>query len=514
MRIHGAAFASLIVLVSACGIVDAPNSKYSDIPGLETLQKPVETGAYGESEFLQTQNVADACVYLKALSKLENRGENFRLYRGIYGDPETGVISAVQVPSENPQILYKLSREANNGSSPLDPPNVEKFIEMAREQQRQGKTSWGKLRLLEILKLVGAQKKLIQVRNQIVMDTVESQIPGAFSGKATKLEGTALYLEAQKMIPELKTLSASEVRSLALLATATPLFTSDSGEGRLQDIGSTLAILSRSSEKSNLQDKLCRFALSQRLTAQMIVLKGVRDAPATTERGLLIAYPEQDEVTYASANLGGNFGRALSAKELEQKLANGETVRGKASKNTAALIASAKTWLRIMGSSANAEIWTSKTALKADLLKLGFAYFALEMPIIAHEELTLLDNNRLRLSDDTLENLVSLGELSLDGIWVAERLRSPSMPVKNLLTEAQLEVITGKNAESVKSKLEKLLTGLLLEIRARSENESGGLDKLSRTQLVSLADFYSRAGRQLDNSLLQKRAAEIRELAR
>jgi hypothetical protein len=514
MRSQTLVFTSLIVAVSACGkISDAPNGKYSKLPELEQLQKIASEETLKDAEFLGVDAAPTACRYWEALAKRPSPALDFRLYRAIYRNPETGELSAVQAAGENPQVLYSMSRETNPDGSPLSPPTIDEFIALARQKQKAGETSWGKVKLLEILNVFGRDKKLIAVRNQIVTESIEKKIPGGVGGNPTALLGSGLFDEVQKSIPELMSITAQESKSLAILTRKTPLFDSSSAESRGKDMNLAIAILSRSEEKASLDEKLCRFALSQRLTSQLLSLKGFSGAPDVNDTGLLLKTPDQDSWEYPVITWGGNFGKAMTPKEIEQKLMRGDSVRGKASKSTAALIASLRSSLRLMGSHRNTSLWTGKSALNSNLLKLGFAFFALEMPVLVSEDLKLRAKNRMSLEDDSLGNLLELGELALDGLYVAEQLQSPNKLAKTLLAKEQIEALAGASKDSMKSRLGTLLTGVLLEIRLRTEVDSK-LEKLSGAELKALAGFYRRAGIQVGNSLLKRRHDEIRALAR
>jgi hypothetical protein len=514
MRSQTLAFASLIVVVAACGkIPDAPNDKYSKLPELEQLQKIASEETLKDAEFLEIDTAPTACQYWTALAKRSSPSLDFRLYRAIYRNPETGELTAVQAAGENPQVLYSMSRETNPSGNPLSPPTIDEFIALAKQKQKAGETSWGKVKLLEVLNVFGRDKKLVAVRNQIVTESIEEKIPGGVTGNPSALLGSGLFNEVQKSIPELTAITAQESKSLAILTRKTPLFDSSSAEGRAKDMNLALAILARSEEKASLDEKLCRFALSQRLTSQLLTLKGFTGAPDVNEMGLLHKSADQDSWEYPVITWGGNFGKAMTPKEIEQKLMRGDSVRGKASKSTAALMASLRSSLRLMGSHRNTALWTGKSALNSNLLKLSFAFFALEMPVLVSEELKLRSQNRMSLDDDSLANLMELGQLALDGLYVAEQLQSPNNLAKSLLAKEQIQALAGSSKDSVKSRLGTLLTGVLLELRLRTEVESK-IEKLSGSELRALASFYRRAGLQVGNSLLKRRHDEIRALVR
>ena len=514
MRFEMFSLVSVIsVLAAGCGnIKDSKNTKYSSLPELETLDV-VAAAASNENEFLQTDEAPPACVYWNALAQVPHTTPSFRLYRALYRDSQNGKLLAVQAVAENPHILFDLSAEKNPQGKPLDPPSIPEFVEMARAEYQAGNTSWGKLKLLELLASAGVDSQVISARNKIVTERLEAKIPGGVTGAPTALEGSAIFEMARAAIPELHNLSASQTASLGHLTRKAPLFLTDSALGRFSEIGRTLQVLSSSSEGLSLDEKLCRFALSQRLTAQLLTLKGVVGAPVTSEEGLLLPTADEELWTYPETSLGGNFGGALDEKELKAKVASKAGVRGSAAVSTAELIASIRTSLRLMGSHVSSEVWSEKTGLTEKLLPLAFAFFGLEMPLIKNE-ITVLPGNRLRLADDSLANLLELGELALDGIWVAERLRTPNTLITKSLGAPEIEALSGAQAESVDSSLKQLLAGLLLEIRARSEVESGGLAKLDPKELNPLARFYTRAGQMLGNAMLLDRAVKIQGLVR
>jgi hypothetical protein len=501
---------SSLVLIGACAKIEEAPKAYKTFPVLESLVDISSSGLPAQA-FLQEAQAPTACSQLELLSRRSAYGGVFRLYRSIGVERESGEIVAVQAPGENPQILYTLSREVNPAKKPIDPPTLTEFIELARQESESGVVAWGKIKLLDILNFFGAQSRLAGIRNDIVMARVEANIPGAFSGEPTALEGSALLEEIRKSVPEMKgRLNAVKAQSLRRLTRATPLFTSASSQGRYADMAQSLAILSRSSARDTVDEKLCRFALSQRLTAQILILKGVQGAPLVSAEGLLRPYPKRDVWVHPERSIGGNFEKALSAKDLEAKLASGQRIRGASSPDTAELMASLRTWLRVMGSHVSDNVWKGGAALNASLLKLGFAFFALEMPVFVAEELRLLENNRISLADDSLMNVLELGQLVLDGLWVAGRLATPNDVVSVLLSSAQIDAIASNAESSLRSQFTKLLAGLLIEVRVRTEIEGNGIASLQPRERRALEAFYRRAGTQIGNSMLTDRADAIR----
>lgn len=515
MFLKGLALTSLTCWLAACGnLGGAPETKYIPIKNLDGLEDPDGGNSpISQEDFLGTDSAPTACAYLDQLAKLPTPSLDFRLYRSIHRDPKKSELTAVQNPLENAQILFALSRESNPAKKPIDPPTIEEFIELARQESRRGVVSWGKVKLLEILNLIGAEDRLIAIRNQVVEERIEAALPGAISGKPTALLGSTVFTEIQKIIPELATVSFEESKSLAILTRKTPLFAAATAEARHKDLTTTLAVLSRARAGVSLNEKLCRYTLSQRFTAQMLMLKGIRGAPVTV-RGFLMPMANQDVWIYPEIDRGGNFGTPLSGDDLAKKLEAGESIRGRTSKGTRALMSSLRTALRIMGSHTNAEIWSPEHGMNKALLELSFGLFALEMPILPEEDLKILAQNRLSLADDTLVNIVELGQLVLDGLWVAERLRTPNELISGMLSPAQLARFAGNGETSLRSQFQRLFTGILLEINTRSVQESDGLDKLTQAELKALAPFYERAAGRTGNVLFAQRAAEIRRLFR
>ena len=513
MLLKGIALTSLTCFLAACGnLGGSPETKYIPIKNLDGLEDPDGgTSPITQEDFLGTDSAPTACAYLDQLAKLPTPSLDFRLYRRIHREPKKGELTAVQNPLENPQILYALSRESNPTGKPIDPPTIEEFIELARQESRRGVVNWGKVKLLEILNLIGADAQLISLRNQVVEERIEAAMPGAITGKPTALIGSTVFTDIQKMIPELASVSLEESKSLAILTRKTPLFAAASAEARNKDLTTTLAVLSRVRSGASLDEKLCRYALSQRFTAQMLMLKGIRGAPVTAQ-GFLLPMAKQDVWIYPENDRGGNFGGPLSGDQLTKKLEAGESIRGRTSTGTAALMSSLRTALRVMGSHTNSEIWSADYGMNKALLELSFGLFALEMPVLPEEDLKILAQNRLSLADDSLENVTELGQLVLDGLWVAERLRTPNELISGILSPAQIALLAGDTETSLRSRLQQLFTGILLELNARSVVESGGLENLSQAQLEGLALFYERAAGQVGNALLAQRAAEIRKL--
>jgi hypothetical protein len=139
------------------------------------------------------------------------------------------------------------------------------------------------------------------------------------------------------------------------------------------------------------------------------------------------------------------------------------------------------------------------------LIQLQFAKFALQAPLLLGEELEILPGNRLSLREDSLDNLLELGRLSLDLLWVLKGLEEAIPALDNILSESQRESLVGDSESSVKNRFIGLITGVILELNARlAEND------YSEQEKSEISDVYVRAARMLGNPVLMRKGLRLR----
>lgn len=477
-----------------------------------------------EGEFFGSSVVdSQACEYVNLLraDQARNRRAPFRIFESIVvtpayrRSPET--IKGYHNLSKNPQVLYVLSGESNPTGKPLDPPTLEQFIKLAEEKYAKGEVSWGEVKILKILKSVRAEKTLAKLRNSAVQSAVEEALPGAFSATPMDLSKSnllAAYFQVSSTVKSFAEMNASEKAALQVLTYELPLQVATSPSARLNDLKATLKLLYAESDLTGAErtkDELCRFALSQRLTAQILTEKGFHRSPRLERGGFLIQeYPQVDVWTYPEQEVAGIYSEILDSVTIGRLLATGQSLRPTNATGTEGYLSSMRAIVTKMALIRAPKLWGAQSEgapalINPKLIQLQFGQFALQAPLLSAEELTILPENRLALREDSLEAILELGNLGLDLLWTLKGLEDPIPAIRDLLSEAQINALVGDSDESVQTKFETLITGIILELNARvSENE------YSEQEKFEISKVYIRAARQLGNPILMRKGLRLR----
>jgi hypothetical protein len=518
---------SLFLICSACfpKIKDAQKQLTPfDPPVVPQKFEEGELNAPDANEFFEASLMdSQACEYLKFLraDQARSRRRAFRLFEEIKIQPATRKepekVLGYQNLSKNPQILFALSGESNPLSKPLDPPSLDEFIRLAKEKQAKGEVSWGEVKILEILKRTKFTKILAGLRNKAVQSAIEEALPGVFSATAMDLSKSNIlttFFALSSTAKSLNQMGPAQKAALEILSWELPLQVSDAPSERLKDLRATLKVLyapSKSTGLARTQDDLCRFALSQRLSAQILIEKGFRESPQLERGGYLIReYPRQDRWVYPVQDSAGVYSEILDSRTISRLLESGQSLRPLNATSTAAYLSSMRALVGKMALLRAPQLWvagegSSVAMIHPKLIQLQFAKFALQAPLLLGEELEILPGNRLSLREDSLDNLLELGRLSLDLLWVLKGLEEAIPALDNILSESQRESLVGDSESSVKNRFIGLITGVILELNARlAEND------YSEQEKSEISDVYVRAARMLGNPVLMRKGLRLR----
>ena len=477
-----------------------PNmSGISDIDPI--LQEDIESGMSADSFFADdslglsepgSPQEIGACTYYRELGREYRDASDeqkasmklFQLYNRLAMQTVDGKldVKARLEMASNPQVLYATSSEANDGSKPMDMPTIDQFMELARQAYEDGELSWTKWMALKALKAAGATETLAGKRNDAVLEKVDDALSGAVTGDLKDLAKSKLFtgfLDVSRKFSKLSDMSEDDVSILGYWLVETPLTLQSKSMAR--DWSRTIRILNRASAMEagavSFSEEVCLYALTQRMSAQVLVQKGIVGAPELNDQGRLIAdLPKEDIVIYPETDIDGSWGAPLTAAKIGELLAAGNGARPVNASSTVAFLNSFRTWATLLSSRRAVGAWdlnitaeNKMPRLSPALLKLAVGLYALHAPVLIGDELSVSPSNRLSFpKDDSTANLLRVGHVALATVWGVEGIvDDPSALDQAVLTAEQRESLGGSGASSAKTKLRTMIDGLIFECYTR-----------------------------------------------
>lgn len=462
-------------------------SAYEPIPEVELPQKRTD----GTQTELEPENV-EPLMPCAAWDQVSNRAP--AAGEAAFNIIETVAIKTIDnVPtvvgthrlSMLPQVMYVLSREkaAKDGLAKIliDPPNIEEFMVLARQKCAAKEVSQSKCFALEALysgsKYNSALKKeLLSQRNTAIMEEAEKQLPGVFLGTANPLE-KSLLMQQFMASANIDRITPTNVGELEPLVRRVPLFPSDSWTDRRVDLDRALETLTRYANRTNLtlKERACRFALTHRVMAQALTIKGIGGVPTLKSTGWLADLPTADVALFPTSDRKGVYNNVVTEEWLLDQVAN-PTVRPARAASTENLISALRYFAALAGHR-SPDLWILKDTitgdpetvplgtikLETDLLRLGVGWFGATAKIFAAEELYLLPNNHIETREDTADNLARVAYLALEMTERFKGLETPNVLEQQILTEEQLGEFTAPYPIGVHARFQMLLTGLVFE---------------------------------------------------
>jgi hypothetical protein len=449
------------------------------------------------------------CSYWNSLSY--EGGPAFRILSGLQvktvkvNNVDTPIVHGKHIVSELPQVQFLVSQEyadslleksesvsssayskkaaeckdpeAEPGKSPLDPPDIEAFMAMAKEKHDCGEVSDLEYSGLQLLYAASkynssAKKTLLETRNEKVIDEIEKQLPGVFRGQPVPLTKSKLMAEFMKAANITK-LDPTQIESLRPLEKRVSLFVDGDWNAQRRDLEQTMRILDITSADPSalsLEEQACRFALSQRATSQMLVTKGMNGAPQTQSSGLLVPFEVKDVTLYPKQNQIGKFGLVVDRPWVLSQLDN-PTARIDNLQDTESFLHALRylvTWTRYRSS----EMWTpigttlaepGKLQIPVDLLELGFGLFGISAKIMANEELIVGEDRSIHLKQDSARNLAILAVLALDVQDTYKNLTRPTPLERDLLGPDKIKEFTDPYPVGVVARFQLLTSGIVFE---------------------------------------------------
>jgi len=285
-----------------------------------------------------------------------------------------------------PQARFGLSAESG---SPLSPPSLEEFNVMVQAKWKVNPPSSVE-KFVYNRKLKGAreeQKKINRgektttkdlewmhgIRNEAVVSSVEEKLPGVFGGDSKLIKNTSFGPELFAALGIEEVNSREDFYQLQdVLSNQVNLFDSNDWYQRKKDLAIDLFVLSELSEESSyaelsLQDKACHYALSQRVTAQILTIKGIAGAPEIDPNtGNLYALPnDPDERTEIYPNIDelGSFDDVVGAQWITDNMSLEKTnARVLGAHESPKTFFSSMSYFAELATTRNTTIWADATA--------------------------------------------------------------------------------------------------------------------------------------------------------
>ncbi|NCN41893.1 hypothetical protein GW916_11675 [bacterium] len=499
-------FGLLLVSLTGCSAIEFVETPRNSLPrpdltGVsdisEETREDVQSGLspddfFSDDAFVDADpaepNPVGACSFVRQLG-LEYKSKpsqyaRFRLFSAIatYASEEGKQIKGVSRLSENPQMLYGTSSEFSGGKKPIDMPTYKEFMDAATAEYEKGNLSWVKYQALKKMYDWGWWDKFAKQRNAKVLEKIDEALAGAVTGTPQDLALSKLvagFFEVSRHHSKVGDLSEDEVKSLGWWLVSLPLYSKEMPMAR--DWRRTIRILNRASQLDgddlSFAEEACLYVLTQRMTSQILMQKGILGAPELKASGLLISdLPLDDVVIYPERNISGAWGEPLTAESIGRMVAAGEGLRPVEANTTTEFLNSFRAWANLLSARRVPGIWelpgsnqAKMPRLSPALLKLAVGIFALHAPVMSAEELVVSSTNRISFpNDDSALNLLRVGHVALATIWGVEGLlEDPSALDLALLSEEQRLGLAADSEASAKGKLKTLTNGLMLELFTR-----------------------------------------------
>jgi hypothetical protein len=346
------------------------------------------------------------------------------------------------IPKNLPHILYLLSQESedSNVKNLHSPPTVQGV------RDRLSSSGWTD----RMKEWWASDASLMKGRNQFITEMLERLIPGVLSQKPGRLNGSRI-LDELHVFSKQKFFGMPEEKALKRLTKKVPLFRSSSWYEREKELRRMLLILDRPDvSRLSFEEKVCHFAIFHRLTAQLVSLKGVKNAPKLEADGFMSPLPLTSGRGIETENYLGQF-QTLDARgddqpviitqewlvrELQEKNLNTSTLHLKSAKVPLEELAAIR-YFTTLTSFRSKRIWNfegvdscadGRPCIPAKLLKMGMGLHCVLLYNFkrVHVDPTLdMAATRLHLLPDQPNVLALLIHVVLENMKSFERLGDP-----------------------------------------------------------------------------------------
>lgn len=423
-----------------------------------------------------------------------NVGETFQLFANLQLVESSEKAGSFYIIGRHnlkrlPQVLYKLSAEANRGIGKINAPTLAEFMILAEEANANGELSTLKFEALKAvyaLSLMGNQTStdyLIKTRNEKTIETIEKLLPGVFTGKAGPLKNDQLFLDLLKQSGINKNPEALYA-PMKILQKEVPLFPSQNWRDRQKDAALELSILNRTAADKELPltEKICRFAIAHRFQAQMLTLKGFYGSPKLQPSGLLADLPDNDWLMFPTEKHNGTFGIIVDEEWIKDQIAH-PAARAENTDTTEDFL-HALNYLSTVTSHRSPLLWSAHpeksepgtVTINIALLKLGMGFFGFTAQVLAKDELNLTVKDRISLRNDSPDNLALLGQVAMNISENFSPLKNPNSIENEILSPSQITSFLAPYPTGVVAKMDRLTLGVTFEGLGRIHAGEGSED--------------------------------------
>lgn len=375
--------------------------------------------------------------------------------------------------------------------SPLDPPDIEAFMKLVQQKYDCGEINgtkyWGACTLYANKGNSTMKATLIQERNKAVIEEIEKQLPGIFTGNPGSLENDQLLIELKSQLGVASIADPSLYAAYLPLVREVALFEGSDWASRRKDLARTMAFLDVANARADLSanEKVCRYALAQRATSQFLWMKGILKAPNLKANGLAVDMPTTDVASFPKHDENGIFGLVANDEWVLGQVDH-PTARALNAESTQDLIES----LRYFGewaSHRSPTTWSLRDEngvvipaapglLQMDprLIRLGVGFFGITVGIFRDQEIQVTPENRIHLREDTADNLALTAHLAMELVDGFESLMTDVNPLeRQVLTPEQIALFTAPYPDGLVERFSMLINGIIFEGLNRLKAEQG-----------------------------------------
>ncbi len=309
------------------------------------------------------------------------------------------------------------------------------------------------------------QRKL---RTQAATIGTNGVLPGSLDGKVADIIYSQIF-DNLRNATGISEIEIGDKDSLYLISKKVPIFTSKNWSERRIDLANSFLALENKSDDRD--QKICKFAIGQRVLSQLITLKGIKAAPSLNPDGLFFEIPEGN---YPQEDIVGEFGDTVAGDVatipwvLSHATRSDPKVKIKNAASLSETLDAFSYWVELT-SHRDEALW--KKYLEPRLLGLGLGAYAIVGSMVQNSMIVNSDN-RIQLkpsNEDSPENLSKLLLLTLEIVESFE----PMEKFKTPFEKEMLKPLAAKDVSRLTHDLRINMSGVLLEALARIKAGQG-----------------------------------------
>lgn len=425
------------------------------------------------------------------------------------------VESMIETLNKQVRSAAKLTKKKGTKAQVEAVTYLEDLIKVNTNWNAQGITNWGSY--------VDFKKKFTIGRNQYIAKTLNALVPGALDDQDYPLAGTEIlvrylrYLELaypHDKADAIRQQVSNNIDTLRPLMTAeyslfddTP--TPSSWVNLERDITNALSLIS--SEPVDILDATCKFVVSQRLIAQIVSMKGIRQSPKLTKAGFLEPLSQDPKHSIGHEDILGVFGLVVDEAWIQKMMyVDAQDIPlpvgtiDQANNPKPVEFFSAVRLFANIANTANAPFWTknknaptAEELIPTDLLKFSFGLMAISLRAAQIHLFSVHVTDINLIPEDSPEGYTTLIHAAVESLQALESQYRMHRE-KPEMAFLQDEILSGIG-ESGKMKIQ---LAQLLYAATKRAMEFARAPTTSELDKANLRDAIHRAGAYLKNEIL------------